>query len=95
MGSFVGRGNQYIQLIKVLYCKLLTICKQLPTFPHKVQDLNRHSKKWEASMLPLWPKLLVCSEMQYKVSLDRTISYTSLILSLTELLPCLTNKQIV
>ena len=35
MGSFVGRGNQYIQLVKVLYCKLLTIDKQMPTFPHK------------------------------------------------------------
>ena len=23
-GSFIGRGNQYIQLVKVLYCKLLT-----------------------------------------------------------------------
>ena len=34
MGSFVGRGN-YIQLIKVLYCKLPTISKQLPTFPHR------------------------------------------------------------
>ena len=31
MGSFVGRGNQYIQLVKVLYCKLPTIGKQLPT----------------------------------------------------------------
>ena len=39
-GSFVGRGNQYIQLVKVLYCKLLTISKQLPTFPHKVLGLN-------------------------------------------------------
>ena len=33
MGSFVGRGNQYIQLVKVLYCKLSTTGKQLPTFP--------------------------------------------------------------
>ena len=32
-GSFVGRGNQYIQLVKVLYCKLPTISKQLPTLP--------------------------------------------------------------
>ena len=39
-GSFVGRANQYIQLVKVLYCKLPTIGKQLPTFPHKVQGLN-------------------------------------------------------
>ena len=27
--SFMGRGNQYIQLVKVLYCKLPTIGKQL------------------------------------------------------------------
>ena len=40
MVSFVGRGNQYIQLIKALYCKLQAIGKQLPTFPHKVQGLN-------------------------------------------------------
>ena len=34
LGSFVGTGNQYIQLVKFLYCKLPTIGKQLPTFPH-------------------------------------------------------------
>ena len=39
-GSFVGRGNQYIQLVKVLYCKLPTIGKQLPTFSNEVQGLN-------------------------------------------------------
>ena len=32
-GSFVGRGNQYIQLVKVLYCKLPTSDKQLTNFP--------------------------------------------------------------
>ena len=31
MGGFVFIGNQYIQLIKVLYCKLPTIGKLLPT----------------------------------------------------------------
>ena len=31
MGSFVGRGNQYIQMVKVLYSKLPTISKQIPT----------------------------------------------------------------
>ena len=35
-GSFVGRENQYIQLVKVLYCKLPTNGKQLPAFPHEV-----------------------------------------------------------
>ena len=53
VGRFVGRGNQYIQLVKVLYCKLLTIGKQLPTFPHKVRGLNRQPQRWEASVLPL------------------------------------------
>ena len=33
MGSFMGRGNQYIQFVKALYCKLLTNGKQLPAFP--------------------------------------------------------------
>ena len=52
--SFVGRGNQYTQLVKVLYCKLRTIGKQLPTFPHKVQGLNCRPQRWEASVLPLY-----------------------------------------
>ena len=33
MGSWKGRGNQYIQLVKVVYCKLPTNGKQLPTLP--------------------------------------------------------------
>ena len=53
MSSFVGIGNQYIQLVKVLHCKLPTISKQLPTFPHKDQGLNRLAHRWEASVLPL------------------------------------------
>ena len=28
-----GRGNQYIQFVRVLYCKLPTNGKQLPAFP--------------------------------------------------------------
>ena len=36
-GSWKGRGNQYIQLVKVLYCKLPTNGKQLPAFPLEVQ----------------------------------------------------------
>ena len=31
-GSWDGRGNQYIQLVKFLYCKLSPNGKQLPTF---------------------------------------------------------------
>ena len=32
-GSWKGRGNQYIQLVRVLYCKLPTNGMQLPAFP--------------------------------------------------------------
>ena len=32
-GSWKGRGNQYIQFVRILYCKLPTNGKQLPTFP--------------------------------------------------------------
>ena len=32
-GSWKGRGNQYIEFIRVLYCKLPTNGKQLPAFP--------------------------------------------------------------
>ena len=33
MGNLKGRGNQYIQFVRVLYCKLPTSGKQLPAFP--------------------------------------------------------------
>ena len=32
-GSWKGRGNQYIEFVRVLYCKLPTNGKQLPAFP--------------------------------------------------------------
>ena len=59
----MGRGNQYIQLFKVLHCKLQTINKQLPTFPLKVRGLNHRHHRWEASVLPLHHcgPLFICS----------------------------------
>ena len=33
MGSWKGRGNQHIEFVRVLYCKLPTNGKQLPAFP--------------------------------------------------------------
>ena len=33
MGSWKGRGNQYLEFVRVLYCKLPTNSKQLPAFP--------------------------------------------------------------
>ena len=52
-GSFVGRENQYMQLVKFLYCKLMIIGKQLPTFSHKVWGLNPRPQRWEGTVLPL------------------------------------------
>ena len=46
-GSFMGRRNQYIQLIKVLYCKLPTNSKQLPAFPLEVgPGFELRSQRW-------------------------------------------------
>ena len=36
----MGRGNQCIELVIVLYCTLPAISKQLLTFPHKVQRVK-------------------------------------------------------
>ena len=53
-GSWEGRGNQYIQLVKVLYCKLPTNGKQLPAFPLEVGlGMEPQVQRWEARVLPL------------------------------------------
>ena len=53
-GSFMGRGNQYIQLVKFLYCKLPTNGKQLPAFILEVgPGFELPSRGWEWRMLPL------------------------------------------
>ena len=49
MGSFMGRVNQCIQLVKVLYCKLPTNSKQLPAFPLEVgPGREPRNQRWEA-----------------------------------------------
>ena len=57
MGSWKGRGNQYIQLVKVLYSKLPTNGKQLPAFLHEV---GPGTEPWKVegesvTTLPPWP----------------------------------------
>ena len=53
-GSWKDRGNQYIQLVKVLYCKLSTNGKQLPAFLFKVGSGTKpRPQRWEARVLPL------------------------------------------
>ena len=53
-GSWKGRGNQYIQFIRDLYCKLQTNGKQLPAFPlEAMTGIEPQPQRWEARVLPL------------------------------------------
>ena len=54
-GSFMGRRNQYIQLVKVLYCKLPTNSRQLPAFPLEVRTMISEVGGESVTTLPLWP----------------------------------------
>ena len=54
MGSWKGRGNQYFQFVRVLYCKLPTNGKQLPAFPlEAVPGTKPRHQRWEARVLQL------------------------------------------
>ena len=54
MGSWKGRGNQNIQFVRVLYCKLPTNDKQFPAFPLQgMMGIESQSQRWEARVLPL------------------------------------------
>ena len=53
-GSWKGRGNQYIQFVRVLYCQLPTNGKQLPAFPLKTMlGIEPRPQRWEVRVLPL------------------------------------------
>ena len=54
MGSWNGKGNQYIEFVMVLYCKLSTNSKQLPAFSLEAMTGIEHlPQRWEARVLPL------------------------------------------
>ena len=58
----MDRGNQYIQLVKVLYCKLQTNGKQLPAFLLEVGLGTEHrSQRWEARVYQLSSRHTCCS----------------------------------
>ena len=44
-GSWKGRGNQYIEFARVVYCKLPTNGKQLPAFPLTTMTVNETTVK--------------------------------------------------
>ena len=50
-----GRGNQNIQFVSVLYCKLLTNSKQLPAFPLEAMPLTSEVGGENVITLPPWP----------------------------------------
>ena len=51
-GSWKGRGNQYIEFVRVQYCKLPTNGKQLPAFPlEAVTEIEPRPQRWEARVL--------------------------------------------
>ena len=53
-GSWKGRGNQYIQFVRDLSCKLPTNAKQLPAFPlEAVLGIEPRPQRWEARVLQL------------------------------------------
>ena len=53
-GYWKSRENQYIQFVRVLYCKLPTNGKQLPAFPiEAVLDTEPRPQRWEARVLQL------------------------------------------
>ena len=54
MGSWKGRGNQYIEFARVVYCKLPTNGKQPPASPLKAMPgIEPRPQRWEARVLPL------------------------------------------
>ena len=53
-GSCKGRGNQYIDFVRDLYCKLPTNGKQLPAFPlEAMTGIELRPQRWEVRVLPL------------------------------------------
>ena len=88
MGSFMVRGNQYIQLVKVLYCKLLMNGKQLPAFPLEVgPGTEPQSQRWEARVLPLCQSGQCCSVKHCPSTYGHYLNFTTL-LPFKRIMPC-------
>ena len=60
-GSWKGRGNQYIEFARVVYCKLPTNGKQLPAFPLKavtgIEPPTSEVGGESVTTLPPWPPI--------------------------------------
>ena len=75
MGSWKGRGNQYIQFVRVLYCKLSTNSKQLPAFPlEAMTGTEPRPQRWEARVLPLCHRgPLPCFTHEIQIKIKNTL----------------------
>ena len=73
-GSWKGRGNQYIEFARVVYCKLPTNGKQLPAFPLKavtgIEPPTSEVGGESVTTLPPWP-LMNMSNNSYCVKVQR------------------------
>ena len=57
MGSWKGRGKQYIEFARVVYCKLPTNGRQLPAFPLEADRIPASEVGGESvTSLPPWPR---------------------------------------
>ena len=96
--SWKGTGNQYVQFVRVLYCKLPTNGKQLPAFPlEAVPGIEPQPQRWEARVLPLchrgpysifrlrfYFKYLQCN---FTVLFEMVILYVSLVIDIGKFVP--------
>ena len=81
-GSWKGGGNQYIQFVRVLYCKLPTNGKQLPAFPLEamtgIEPRPSEVGGESVTTLPPWP---LVADIKANISISPTDvqrkSYTS------------------
>ena len=67
-GSWKGGGNQCIQFVRVLYCKLPANC-QLPAFP--LEAVPGTEPRWEARVLPLGHRGPCCKLRNFMNSIPK------------------------
>ena len=81
--SFIARGNQYIELVKVLYCKLPTKASNYQlSHLRSGGDLNSDLRGESVTNLPLWPPpgiIKTFPGIQKSSEIIRTTTQTELI----------------
>ena len=74
MGSWKGRGNQYIEFARVVYCKLPTNGKQLPAFPlEAVPGTEPWPQRWEALLSCRATALAIGHEVVHQKAVEQLL----------------------